>query len=594
MGEGFWQRTHTCGELRRGDIGKEVVLNGWVKRQRDLGQLIFVDVRDRWGVTQVVVESGAAQEVREVAKALRAEYVISVRGRVRSRGAQVNRELPTGEIEVVAEAIQVLNAAEVPPFPLDDSVESDDVRLRYRYLDLRRPHLTRALGVRHKVALAVRECLDRLGFWEIETPMLTKSTPEGARDYLVPSRVHPGKFYALPQSPQLMKQLLMIAGVERYFQITRCFRDEDLRADRQPEFTQIDLEMSFATQEDVFAVTEEVIAAAFRAGGIEVGRPFRRLTYAEALGRYGTDKPDLRYGLEMEDLTEVLRGTGFQGIRGVVESGGVVLGLRVPGGAGLTRKQLDELGEVAVKGGARGVLSVRIEANGERKSPLAKYLSAGEWAGVDRVLGLKEGDLGLLVADARKVAQSALGVVRQRVAEMCGMIPQNTFALAWVTDFPLFTYDESEQRWVSEHHPFTAPAPEDIGLLGSNPEAVRSCSYDLVINGYETASGSVRIHDAELQHKIFELLRLTREDIEERFGFFIEALKYGAPPHAGIAIGLDRLVMLILGYSSLRDVIAFPKTQKATDLMSGAPSEVRAEQLAELHIRCVDNGGETG
>lgn len=594
MGEGFWQRTHTCGELRLGDIGKEVVLNGWVKRQRDLGQLIFVDVRDRWGVTQVVVESGAAQEVREVAKALRAEYVISVRGRVRSRGAQVNRELPTGEIEVVAEAIQVLNAAEVPPFPLDDSVESDDVRLRYRYLDLRRPHLTRALGVRHKVALAVRECLDRLGFWEIETPMLTKSTPEGARDYLVPSRVHPGKFYALPQSPQLMKQLLMIAGVERYFQITRCFRDEDLRADRQPEFTQIDLEMSFATQGDVFAVTEEVIAAAFRAGGIEVGRPFRRLTYAEALGRYGTDKPDLRYGLEMEDLTEVLRGTGFQGIRGVVESGGVVLGLRVPGGAGLTRKQLDELGEVAVKGGARGVLSVRIEANGERKSPLAKYLSAGEWAGVDRVLGLKEGDLGLLVADARKVAQSALGVVRQRVAEMCGMIPQNTFALAWVTDFPLFTYDESEQRWVSEHHPFTAPAPEDIGLLGSNPEAVRSCSYDLVINGYETASGSVRIHDAELQHKIFELLRLTREDIEERFGFFIEALKYGAPPHAGIAIGLDRLVMLILGYSSLRDVIAFPKTQKATDLMSGAPSEVRAEQLAELHIRCVDNGGETG
>lgn len=584
MGRAAWQRTHTCGELRASDIGKAVVLNGWVKRRRDLGNLVFIDLRDRAGITQVIIDPAAGEAVHAAAKDVRTEYVLSVRGTVRSRGTQVNRELATGEIEVLAAELQVLNTALTPPFPLDDTAESDDVRLAHRYLDLRRPHLTRALGVRHKIALAVRQCLDELGFWEIETPMLTKSTPEGARDYLVPSRVHPGKFFALPQSPQLMKQLLMIGGIERYFQITRCFRDEDLRADRQPEFTQVDLEMSFATQDDIFDVTERFVQAAFAAGGITIQRPFPRLTYQAAMERYGTDKPDLRYDLAMVDLTTAVGESSFNAFRQAAESGGRIVGLRVPGGLALTRKQLDELSEVAAKAGAKGVLSVRIEANGERKSSLMKFLKDEEWAAVDRVLGLQRGDLGLMVADAARVAQAALGSVRQRVAELCKLIPTGTFALAWVTDFPLFAYDKDEQRWVSEHHPFTAPAPDDVAALDGNPAAVRSCSYDLVINGYETASGSVRIHDSAIQQKIFELLQLKPEEIEARFGFFIEALKYGAPPHAGIAVGLDRLVMLILGYTSLRDVIAFPKTQKATDLMTGAPSEVRAEQLEELHI----------
>lgn len=586
MGRAAWQRTHTCGELRASDIGKEVVLNGWVKRRRDLGNLVFIDLRDRAGITQVIIDPASGEDVHAAAKDVRTEYVLSVRGTVRSRGTQVNRELATGEIEVLAAALQVLNTALTPPFPLDDTVESDDVRLAHRYLDLRRPHLTRALGVRHKIALAVRQCLDELGFWEIETPMLTKSTPEGARDYLVPSRVHPGKFFALPQSPQLMKQLLMIGGVERYFQITRCFRDEDLRADRQPEFTQVDVEMSFATQEDIFDVTERFVQAAFAAGGIAIQRPFPRLTYQTAMERYGTDKPDLRYDLAMVDLTTAGGESGFNAFRQAAESGGRIMGLRVPGGAALTRKQLDELNDVAAKAGAKGVLSVRIEESGERKSSLMKFLKDEEWAAMDTVLGLQRGDLGLIVADAARTAQTALGSVRQRVAELCKLIPAGTFALAWVTDFPLFAYDKDEQRWVSEHHPFTAPAPDDVAALDGNPAGVRSCSYDLVINGYETASGSVRIHDAGIQQKIFELLQLKPEEIEARFGFFIEALKYGAPPHAGIAVGLDRLVMLILGYTSLRDVIAFPKTQKATDLMTGAPSEVRAEQLEELHIVC--------
>jgi len=594
MGRAAWQRTHTCGELRAGDIGREVVLNGWVKRRRDLGNLIFIDVRDRAGVTQVIVDPSAGEAVHAAAKEVRTEYVVSVRGMVRSRGAQVNREMATGEIEVLATALTVLNRALTPPFPLDDTAESDDVRLAHRYLDLRRPHLTRALGVRHKIALAVRECLDRLGFWEIETPMLTKSTPEGARDYLVPSRVHPGQFFALPQSPQLMKQLLMIGGIERYFQITRCFRDEDLRADRQPEFTQVDLEMSFATQEDVFDVTEQFVQAAFAAGGIEIKRPFPRLTYQTAMERYGTDKPDLRYELAMEDLTAVLGASGFNAFQQAAQSGGRIIGLRVPGGAALTRKQFEELNDVAAKAGAKGVLNVRIEMSGERKSTLMKFLSEKEWAGVDGVLGLQRGEAGLIVADAARTAQVALGSVRQRVAEMCKLVPAGSFALAWITDFPLFAYDNEEQRWVSEHHPFTAPAPDDVAALDGNPGAVRSCSYDLVINGYETASGSVRIHEASIQQKVFELLQLQREEIEARFGFFIEALKYGAPPHAGIAVGLDRLVMLILGYTSLRDVIAFPKTQKAVDLMTGAPSAVRAEQLKELYIECRVPGGVAG
>ena len=576
------QRTHTCGALRAGDIGSSIVLNGWVKKRRDMGQLIFIDVRDRAGVTQVVFDP-THPDAHTVAKELRAEYVISVRGDVRSRGAQKNPEMPTGEIEVLATALTILNKAETPPFHLDDEAETDDTRLVYRYLDLRRPHLQAALAVRHAIALAVRNHLDKEGFLEIETPMLTKSTPEGARDYLVPSRVHPGNFYALPQSPQLLKQLLMVAGMDRYFQIARCFRDEDLRADRQPEFTQVDVEMSFATQDDVFKVTEGFVKAAFGAKGIEIATPFPRLSHREAMETYGTDKPDLRFDLGMRDVTAVLGNAGFNAFKETAAAGGAIKAMRVPGGAGLTRKQLDELNRVATTAGAKGCLPVRYDP-GERKSTLTKYLTDGEWQAFDGALGVQQGDCALVIADAGKTAQAAMGAVRLALGAMLGLVKPGTFSLLWITDFPLFAWDAEEKRWASEHHPFTAPALADVGLLDSHPGDVRSCSYDLVINGFECASGSVRIHDPAVQERIFQLLQISKEEIQGRFGFFIDALKYGAPPHAGVAIGLDRLTMLILGRTSLRDVIAFPKTQKATDLMTGAPSPVRSEQLGDLHI----------
>jgi aspartyl-tRNA synthetase len=578
------QRTHTCGELRAQHIGTAAVLTGWVRKRRDLGYLIFVDVRDRYGVTQVVFDPADHGAAHAAAKELRGEDVISVAGTVRSRGTQVNKDMPTGAIELLAGALTILNHAETPPFPLDVAEESDDLRLTYRYLDLRRPHLQRALMTRHKVVLAARNYLDSLGFLEIETPMLTKSTPEGARDYLVPSRVHPGMFYALPQSPQLLKQLLMVAGMDRYCQITRCFRDEDLRADRQPEFTQIDLEMSFATVDDVFAVIEGLTAAACAAAGMHVAAPFPRMTYQHAMDTYGSDKPDVRYALPVCDISALAGTIDFAVLRGALEAGGVVRALRVPGGAVLSRRQLDDLGAVAGKAGAKGLLPVRCDVNGERKSPLAKAMTPALWAAFDQATGAQPGDCVLLVADALKTARAAMGAVRSQLAQMLNLIPTGTFACVWVTDFPLFAYDEAEQRWVSEHHPFTAPMQEDVPLLDTNPHAVRACSYDLVINGYELASGSVRIHDARVQEKVFQLLQLTAQEIEERFGFFINALRYGAPPHAGLAIGLDRLVMLLVGATSLRDVIAFPKTQKATDLMSSAPARVRAEQLRDLAI----------
>jgi len=578
------QRTHTCGELRAGHIGAQVVLAGWVKKRRDLGNLIFIDMRDRYGVTQVIFDPAAHDAAHAAARALRGEFVIAVRGDVRSRGAQINKDMPTGEIEILATDLTILNTAETPPFHLDDTEETDDLRLTYRYLDLRRPHLQRALRVRHKVALAARNYLDSEGFLEIETPMLTKSTPEGARDYLVPSRVHAGAFYALPQSPQLLKQLLMIAGTDRYCQITRCFRDEDLRADRQPEFTQIDLEMSFATQDDIFAVVEGAIAAAFAVGGLHIAFPFPRMTYQQAMDTYGSDKPDLRFGLPIADVTEACRPIAFGVLQTVIAAGGVVRAVRVPGGAALSRKQTDELTQTSTKAGAKGLLIVKRDAAGVHKSPLANYMDAAAWQAFDSATGAEPGDAVFLVADALPVARAASGAVRLQAAAMLTLVPADSFALVWITDFPLFSFDAVEQRWVSEHHPFTAPNPEDIAKLATDPHAVRACSYDLVINGYEIASGSVRIHDSAVQHTIFQMLQLSEQEIADRFGFFINALRYGAPPHAGIAIGLDRLVMLLLGYTSLRDVIAFPKTQKAADLMSAAPSTVRAEQLRDLHI----------
>jgi len=576
------QRSHSCGELRATHVGQVVTLNGWVRKRRDMGQLIFIDLRDRMGITQIVFDPGHP-DAHAAAKELRAEFVISVKGSVRSRGDQVNTGLPTGEIELLATSLTILNKAETPPFHLDDEAETDDTRLAHRYLDLRRPHLQAALVARHEIALAVRNYLDAERFIEIETPMLTKSTPEGARDYLVPSRIHPGAFYALPQSPQLLKQLLMIAGMDRYFQIARCFRDEDLRADRQPEFTQVDVEMSFATQNDVFRVTEGFVQAAFAARNIHVHTPFPRLSYRDAMDSYGTDKPDLRFGLEIKDVTAVLKSAAFNAFKETVAAGGAVKALRVPSGATLTRKQLDELGRAASAAGAKGVLSVKYEQDG-RKSSLAKYLNDAEWQALDSALGTQQGDCVLMIADALKTARAAMGAVRLALGSMLGLVAHGSFSLCWITDFPLFAWDEEEKRWVSEHHPFTAPALEDMALLESSPGSIRSCSYDLVVNGFECASGSIRIHDAAVQERVFTLLKLGKEEIDSRFGFFIEALKFGAPPHAGIAVGLDRLTMLILGRQSLRDVIAFPKTQKATDLMTGAPSPVRDDQLAELHI----------
>jgi len=576
------KRTHSCNALRGADQGKDVTLCGWVRRRRALGNLIFVDLRDREGITQIVFDPAAAPEAYEVAKDIRGEYVICVNGKVRSRGDQINKDLPTGEIEVLASSIKIFNTAETPPFHLENEDPTDDLRLRYRYLDLRRAHLQKALGLRHKVALAVRNCLDSLGFWEIETPVLSKSTPEGARDYLVPSRVHHGKFYALPQSPQLLKQLLMVAGMDKYFQITRCFRDEDLRAERQPEFTQIDLEMSFAEKEDVFEVGEAVMKTAFATAGYKIETPFPHMTWQDAMDGYGSDKPDLRFGMVIQNVTDIFKSCAFPPFASALEEAGSVRCIKVEGGASLPRRRLDELNEVAKKEKAKGIFYVKYEAEG-RKSPI-KGLTDEEWAALEKQMSPAEGDLLILSAGPALTACKGLGAVRLQLGQELKLIPENTFAFTWITDFPLFQYSEEEGRWVSEHHPFTSPNALDFDILESDPGHVRSNSYDLVINGYEVGSGSVRIHDSKLQDRIFRLLKLEPQQIEDRFGFFINALKYGAPPHAGVAFGLDRLTMLLTGRNNIRDVIAFPKTLKATDLMSDAPSTVSPEQLDELAI----------
>jgi aspartyl-tRNA synthetase len=582
-------RTHTCGALTAAEVGADVVLLGWVQRVRDLGALAFLDLRDRYGLTQVVARDDEA--VLAAAKRLRTEFVVAVIGRVARRSPEtINTKLRTGEVEVIAREIRVLNDARTPAFAIaDDSPVSEDTRLKYRYLDLRRPRMQQNLALRHRVAMAIRRYFDELGFLEIETPILTKSTPEGARDYLVPSRVHPGEFYALPQSPQIFKQILMIAGMDRYFQIVKCFRDEDLRADRQPEFTQVDVEMSFASRERVFSVIEPLIQAIFREIGVDLPVPFARVPYAEAIARYGSDKPDLRFGMAIGDLSEAFRESGFGLFRDAVAAGGAVRGFVVPGGARYSRRELDELGAEAKQAGLSGLVWARMAEDGTPQSSALK--PAGEDVIRDALgrAGAKAGDLLLMAAGPADATSRGLGTLRLAAGKKEGLLRKDRFAVEWVVDFPLLEWNPDEQRWDSVQHPFTAPLDEDRDLLQTEPGRARGKIYDLVLNGWEIGGGSIRIHDAALQRTIFRLLNISDEDAKLRFGFFVEALDYGTPPHGGIALGLDRMVAMLAGEPSIRDVIAFPKTSAAMDLMSGAPSPVDERQLRELHIR-IDRG----
>jgi aspartyl-tRNA synthetase len=580
-------RTVSCGSLNRQDIGKEVVLNGWVQRRRDLGGLIFVDLRDRSGIVQVVFNPEPETATFKLAEDLRGEYVIAIKGVVSARPeGSVNSGMSTGEIEVIASALEILNAAKTPPIYITEELDADEtVRLKYRYLDLRRPEMQKNISLRHRVAKIVRDFLDEKGFLEIETPILTKSSPEGARDFLVPSRVNQGRFYALPQSPQLFKQLLMVSGFERYFQIARCFRDEDLRADRQPEFTQIDIEMSFLNQSMLLDLMEEMVAKIFKESiGKEIVRPFPKLEYQEAMVRFGSDKPDTRFKMELVDVSDLVAESGFKVFASAVANNGKVVGINVPGCANYTRSQLDELSPLAVTYGAKGMAYLALTAEGI-KSPIAKFFSQEELDKIIQRFNGKPGDLILLIADRIQIALTAMGQVRLEFGKRLKLIPENSFQFLWVVNFPLLEYDEEEKRYVAVHHPFTAPLPEDEAKLLSDPGSVRSNSYDLVLNGVELGGGSLRIFRRELQEKMFKAIGLSMEEAEDKFGYLLEAFEYGTPPHGGIAFGLDRLAMLLSGCSSLRDVIAFPKTTSAACLMTEAPSEVDPGQLKDLYIK---------
>ncbi|HYG63247.1 MAG TPA: aspartate--tRNA ligase [Thermoanaerobaculia bacterium] len=574
-----------AGTIRKEDIGGTVRLQAWVHRRRDLGGLLFLDLRDRSGIVQVVVYPEDHPDTARALDPVRPEWVVEVEGEVVARSPEtVNRDLATGEVEVVAHRAAVLSRSEPPPFPLDSKAEvSEDLRLRYRYLDLRRPELQRNLLLRDRVTLEVRNYFHEHGFVDVETPILTRSTPEGARDYLVPSRVHRGSFYALPQSPQLFKQLLMVGGLERYVQIARCFRDEDLRADRQPEFTQVDVEMSFPTEEDVIELIEGLFTRIFPLGGIEPPVPFPRMTYAEAIARYGSDRPDLRFGLEIADLTARLGESGFRGFKETVEKGGVIRGFTVPGASEASRKDVDGWAEIARRSGAAGVLTLR-RKGGETVFQVKNALTPEELEGAAQALGLEEGGLALIVAAPAAVAAPALGTLRLELARHYKLIPPGSHAFLWVTEFPLVEWNEEDGRWFSTHHPFTSPDPRDMEILESDPGAVRSRAYDVVLNGIELGGGSIRIHDQAVQSRVFQVLGIDPEEAKARFGFFLDALRYGAPPHGGIALGLDRMVMLLSGGSSIREVMAFPKTASASDLMTDAPSEVDERQLRELGI----------
>jgi aspartyl-tRNA synthetase len=579
-------RTHTCGALRPDDVGAEVVLLGWVHRVRDLGGLLFIDVRDRAGVTQVVFDKDD-EALMGKAKRLRSEFVIGVVGRVRRRSADtVNAKLATGDVEVVVRQLAILNEAKTPPFPIaDETPVAEDVRLKYRYLDLRRPRLQHNIVLRHRVTSVIRRYFDDNGFLEIETPILTKSTPEGARDYLVPSRVHPGEFFALPQSPQLFKQILMVSGMDRYVQICKCFRDEDLRADRQPEFTQVDVEMSFARPETIFNMIEPLMREIFRVSGREIEIPFPRMPYAEAMATYGSDKPDLRCGMPILDLREHFRESGFRVFRDIVAGGGTVRGFVIPNASAYSRSEVDGIVDQAKALGATGLIWARRLEDGTMTSSIMKALGEDGVRQALDIAGVAPGGLLLVAAGEPDATSKMLGQLRLNLAKKDGLLKSDDFAFTWVVDFPLLEWDADEKRYNAMHHPFTAPHDEDLTRVDSEPGAVRAKAYDLVLNGSEIGGGSVRIHDSTLQRRIFSLLNISEEEARLRFGFFLDALEYGTPPHGGIALGLDRIVALLSGEASIREVIAFPKTAAAVDLMSDAPSPVDPRQLRDLHIQ---------
>jgi aspartyl-tRNA synthetase len=579
-------RTHTCGALRPDDVGAEVVLLGWVHRVRDLGGLLFIDLRDRAGITQVVFDKDD-EALMAKAKRLRSEFVIGVAGRVRRRSADtVNPKLATGEVEVVVKQLTLLNEAKTPPFPVaDDSPVAEDVRLKYRYLDLRRPRLQNNIVLRHRVTSVVRRYFDENEFLEIETPILTKSTPEGARDYLVPSRVHEGEFFALPQSPQLFKQILMIAGMDRYVQICKCFRDEDLRADRQPEFTQVDVEMSFARPETIFGIIEPLMRDVFRVVGREIETPFPRMSYAHAIEAYGSDKPDLRCGMPIQDMREFFRESSFRVFRDIVGGGGTVRGFVVANAGGYSRSEVDGLVDQAKSLGATGLIWARRLEDGTVTSSIMKALGDEAVRQMLDLNGVTQGGLLLVAAGEADATSKLLGQLRLNIARKDGLSKPDDYAFTWVVDFPLLEWDPEEKRYASMHHPFTSPHDDDLARLETEPGAVRAKAYDLVLNGSEVGGGSIRIHDSALQSRIFSLLNISEEEARLRFGFFLDALEYGTPPHGGIALGLDRLVALLSGESSIREVIAFPKTAAAVDLMSDAPSPVDPRQLRDLHIQ---------
>jgi len=579
-------RTHTCGELTAKDLGKKVILAGWVHRRRDHGGLIFIDLRDRYGLTQIVFNPAKSKELHDAAEALRGEYVIMVEGEAsqRPKGTE-NPKLKTGEIEITASKLTILNVAQTPPFEIeDDSQISEELRFTYRFVDLRRKSARDKLIIRHKVCHITRNFLEGEGFIEVETPILTKSTPEGARDYLVPSRINHGKFYALPQSPQLFKQILMVAGMDRYFQIAKCFRDEDLRADRQPEFTQLDIEMSFVDVDDVLDLTERLIKAIFKEGiGVDLKTPFPRIKYREAIERFGTDKPDTRFGMELVDLTDTLKGGQFLTFEKVVAGGGIIKALNLKGKADISRSEIDGLTELAIKLGAKGLAYFKV-ADGTVDCPIAKFFDDGRVKAMIKKMDAAKGDMILAVADKKEVTNELLALFRVALAEKYNLIDKNRFDFLWIVEFPWFKYNDEEKHWEAEHHPFTAPYEEDILLIETDPEKVRAKAYDLVLNGVEISSGSIRIHDKETQSKIFKSIGLSEEEVKSRFGFLLEAFSYGAPPHGGIAPGLDRLIAMMTGSESIRDVIAFPKTQKAVCSMTGAPSDVSEKQLKELGL----------
>lgn len=587
------RRTHSCGELNHSHVGEEVVLFGWVHQRRDHGGAIFVDLRDREGITQIVFEEAHGKDAHAAAGDLRLEYVIGVRGKVVSRGAKVNEKIPTGEIEVHAEELFVFNPAKTPPFVIRDEMEAtEELRLKYRYLDLRRPVMQRIFRTRHQIAQVTRNFLTSQGFWELETPVLVRFTPGGARNFLVPSRLHPGSFYGLAESPQLFKQLYMVSGFERYFQIVKCFRDEDFRLDRQPEFTQIDLEMSFVTKDQVMEVMEGLLSRIFEEVlGQRISLPLPRLTYDEAMSRYGVDKPDIRFGLELCDVTEAVReanGGGIPFFAQAVEAGGIVKLLRLPGGGGMSRSELDKLEDVAKSFGAKGLARAKIGPDGSWvQSPLTKLVEPGLREKINELAEAKEGDVLLFQFGPAKQVNGILGQLRVQLGRRLDLIPEGAHAPLWVYDFPLFEYSEEHQAYVAAHHPFTSPRAEDIPLLATDPGKVRSNAYDLVLDGFEVAGGSIRIHDASVQDAVFQALGIGEKERRDKFGFLLDALSYGAPPHGGIAVGLDRLVMILVGADSIRDVIPFPKTQRGTDLMTGAPGDVSEKQLEDLHVRVV-------